>query len=221
MSNASDPAPNANLWLRTRTMLVRAGDEIGAARTLVLETLTNARRRRVASFIALIETIIRKLLFAEAAALLAAAPAGAARPAPLKARKQAQLPNAGRPAFDPTRSETWRVRFALKPPRDPSRSENVQPAQPKPPRARRKLMPAPQRLAMRLEALRRVLADPAPHARRLARIFPRLCRRYPGAAMRYALATAYPHRSDDGDPRLIVEAMSLAYAAASIFLNSS
>jgi hypothetical protein len=74
---------------------------------------------------------------------------------------------------------------------------------------------------MRFEAVRRVLANPAPHVRRLALLMPRLCRRDRDAPMRYAAETAHPHRSDDIDPRLIIEAMGLALSAAPLFHNSS
>lgn len=77
------------------------------------------------------------------------------------------------------------------------------------------------RLAMRFEALRRVLADPVPHIRRLAQVVPRLCRRNAYAATRYASETARPYHSDERDPRLIIDAMALALAAAPAFLNSS
>jgi hypothetical protein len=76
-------------------------------------------------------------------------------------------------------------------------------------------------LALRFEALRRAIADPTPLARKLARTLPRLCRRYRDAALRYAVATARPYRSDQGDPRLIVEVMALALLVVPIFANSS
>jgi hypothetical protein len=78
--------------------------------------------------------------------------------------------------------------------------------------------PAPLRLARRLEALRRVLADPAPYVRRLARLLARL---RPAFAERYALAPSSSRYADDDDPRLLVEVMALALASASIFIDSS
>ncbi|MEZ5957864.1 MAG: hypothetical protein R3C27_11715 [Hyphomonadaceae bacterium] len=77
------------------------------------------------------------------------------------------------------------------------------------------------RLAIRIEALRRVLDNPYRHALRLARLFRRLSRRFPEAANRYAIATAHPHASDPGDPRLIIDALGLAIAAAPLFANTS
>jgi hypothetical protein len=123
------------------------------------------------------------------------------------------------------------VRFALKPPRDPRLCKQrpriralwgdyVEPPKP-PPRTNHSTKSPALRLAMRFEAVRRVLANPAPHVKRLALLMPRLCRRDRDAPMRYATETAHPHRSDDIDPRLIVEAMGLALTAAPLFHNSS
>lgn len=134
--------------------------------------------------------------------------------------------------FDSTQPETWRVRFKLAPPRDEaavpeSRAPRIRalwgpttaPPQPAPSQPR-DVTPAPIRLAQRFEALRRVIADPAPYARRLARILPRLCRRFSSAAERYAIAISRPYAGDEADPRLIVEAMALALCVAPVFLNS-
>jgi hypothetical protein len=300
MSVIADPARLANLWSRIRAMLERARTEIGAFDPLA--ALTRARRLTIARWIALIETIVRKVLFVEAAALIVAASAAqkpyngpqltiiplrtfalashAAPCGPISAdagvgvtesvgvtapsfvaesrRRPAQFalarctspyPLAPSPsrgggiarckstgarratAFDAAKPETWRVRFALKPPRDPRLCKQrpriralwgpyVEPPKP-PPRTQRNSTPLALRLAMRFEAVRRVLANPAPHVRRLALLMPRLCRRDRDAPMRYAAETAHPHRSDDIDPRLIIEAMGLALSAAPLFHNSS
>jgi hypothetical protein len=74
---------------------------------------------------------------------------------------------------------------------------------------------------MRIEALRRVLANPAPHVKRLAKALPKLCARDPRAAMRYANEPARPHRSDEADPRLVIEAAGLAMDAAPHASDSS
>jgi hypothetical protein len=134
-------------------------------------------------------------------------------------------------AFDATKPETWRVRFALKPPRDPRLCKQrpriralwggyIEPQKP-PQRTNHSKTPPALRLAMRFEAVRRVLENPAPHVRRLALLMPRLCRRDHDAPMRYAAETAHPHHSDEIDPRLIIEAMGLAFTAAPLFHNSS
>jgi len=134
--------------------------------------------------------------------------------------------------FDPTQPETWRVRFKLAPPRDDaavpeSRAPRIRalwgatPASPQRPTSPpRDVTPAPLRLALRFEALRRVITDPAPYARRLARVLPRLCRRFPSAAERYAVAIGRPYVGDEGDPRLIVEAIAVALCVAPLFVNS-
>ena len=236
-------------------MFVRVSDIVGAIPALArLTLLWPSRQREIASAIALVETIVRKLIFIEAAEMQRNQPDQASRPprlepvTPLSAGWSAGLrpaqalakppcaAGAARPdlpGFDPTRPHTWRVRFKLCPPRDPlARSERRAPriralwgpSPPPPlpaPKAKRRITPAPLRLAQRVEALRRAIADPLPLARKLARILPRLCRRYPRAAERYATATAHPHRTDEGDPRLIIDAMVLALVAAPSFVNSS
>jgi hypothetical protein len=198
MSVIAEPARIANLWSRIRAMLERARVEIGAFDPLA--ALSRARRLAIARWIALIETIVRKVLFVEAALLVAertvqkpyngpqltiiplrtfalashAAPRGpaGATPLPLEGggagvrvtesvgvtettlpsfvaelrRRPAHLalarctsphPLAPSPSrgegtarckstgarrardFDAAKPETWRVCFALKPPRDP------------------------------------------------------------------------------------------------------
>ena len=252
----TDPASIANIWTRVRSMFVRVSDIVGAIPALArLTLLWPSRQREIASAIALVETIVRKLIFIEAAEMQRNQPDQASRPprlepvTPLSAgwsaglrpaealAKPACAAGAARPdlpGFDPTRPHTWRVRFKLCPPRDPlARSERRAPriralwgpSPPPPPlpapKAKRRITPAPLRLAQRFEALRRAISDPLPLARKLARILPRLCRRYPQAAERYATATAHPHRTDEGDPRLIIDAMVLALVAAPSFVNSS
>jgi hypothetical protein len=66
------------------------------------------------------------------------------------------------------------------------------------------------RLARRLEALRRVLADPLPYAERLARLLVRLRRSFPEVTMRFAMAPARAVTADAEDPRLVLQATGLA-----------
>lgn len=257
--SVTDPAHLANIWLRVRSMFVRMSDIVGAIPALaVLTQLRPPRQREIASCIALVETIVRKLLLIEAAqiqrtegvnvqtsrllrlehiapspknwsaALCAASSAEAAAKAECATGAARNLP-----AFDITQPETWRVRFKLGAPRDPlacseSKAPRIRalwgpsPTPPQPaPKPERRTVPAPLRLAQRFEALRRAIADPLPLARKLARTLPRLCRRCPAAAERYASDTARPHRTDEGDPRLIIDAMVLALAEAPSFVNSS
>lgn len=229
-------------------MLDRARDAVGGAHTVAaFAALESARQRLILGWLALIETITRKLLFAEAASLVCAERAAAARGprielVPLK-RNAIRLIDSPSPdegaacspgpinavIRDHAAPESWRVSFALKPPLNRCKNApriralwGAAPARQTPPsRTECSETPAPLRLAMRFEALRRVLADPAPHIRRLARLLPRLCRHNAYAATRYASEAARPYHSDERDPRLIIDAMALALAAAHVFFDSS
>lgn len=218
----------AAFWRRLRAMFARAADIIGRPEALALfDALPRKRRHDIACWLARLECIARKLLFAEAATLTL--PAEAARTAAhaAKSRTRAHKP------FDPARPNTWPARFKLAPPRDPhtvpeSRAPRIRalwgatpPALVPAKRAETQATAAPLRLAIRAEALRRVLENPHPHAERLARLFHRLKRRFPEAASRYAVATARPHAPDPGDPRLIVDALTIAMIAADMFANTS
>lgn len=217
----ADPVHIANVWQRVRAMFVRVADIVGAIPALAMcVALTSARRREIVSSIALVESILRKLIFIEAAKQCRAESKITTPPSP---SWSAAGPSRAK-AFDPTQPQFWRVRFKLAPPdlyareksRAPRRLWGATPSASQPaPRT-----PEPLRLALRFEALRRAIADPAPHVRRLARILPRLCRRYHHAAERYAIAPARPSRCDPGDPRLIVEVIALALCVAPQFLNS-
>jgi hypothetical protein len=134
-------------------------------------------------------------------------------------------------AFDAMQPETWRVRFDLKPPCDPRActqrpriralwGDDVVQIWPSP-CMQGERAPSALRLAMRIEALRRVLANPAPHIKRLAHLLPKLCARDPKAFLRYATEPARPHRSDEADPRLVIEAIALALDAAPHASDSS
>lgn len=224
-------------------MLARAQRAIGAPEALAaLTTLARTQRREIAGWLALIETIVRKLLFAEAVELHRAERARAARGPRLErvllhnmfARVRTRAA-AAPSAIDYHAPHTWPARFRLAPPSDVltlpecraprlralwGPSPPLAPSRPLAPLEKRphERAPAPLLLALRLEALRRVLAGPAPYVRRLARLLKRL---RPAFAERYALSTASSRGYDDQDARLIVEALALALAAAAIFLNSS
>lgn len=240
----ADPATIAACWRRVRAMFARAADIVGAVERLArLVSLAPARRRAIAGCIGLIETIVRKLLLVEASALRAAEQSAPRAnrgpqfeivmlPAAPEARRAPAGSRAEPDAFDPAQPHTWRVRFQLAPPRDQltvaaCNGPRIRPLwgpPPPPPTSRQpaaNVTPAPLRLALRMEALRRVIADPVPHVRRLLRTLPRLCRRNPGAAISYAIATARPHWVDPGDGRLIVEVMALALRVAPLFSNTS
>jgi hypothetical protein len=131
-------------------------------------------------------------------------------------------------AIDLARPESWRAKFAFAMPRDPrfvpdARAPRIRalwgpdpaPEPEPPPRAPRILRAedAPFRLARRFEALRRVLENPAPYARKLAQLLARAVERRRCAAQRYVIA---PARTDDYDPRdhrLRLDAMGAAFLA--------
>lgn len=240
MSNI-DPLPT--LWLRLRSMFVRASESIGAPHMLArLGALSRQRQHEIGCWIARLECIARKLLFAEAGHLQTSSfrtRAGAIRnPGANAALLRSATPRDGtlcqrRTEIDLTQPHTWPARFKLAPPRDTlavpeSRAPRIRalwgshaPPPTPPPRAAAQTTPMPTQFAFRVEALRRVLENPAPHVRRLARVLHRLTRRFPEAPLRYAVVTARPYAPDAGDPRLIVECLALAIAAAQSFLNSS
>jgi hypothetical protein len=151
----ADPAHIGNVWRCVRAMFVRAADMIGAVPALaVLAALTRVRQRQIASRIALVEVIVRKLIFIQAAQMrrdehcaaqdsrlprleivTPAAPGWSARcraripPSPkLRRTRRAGSPRSNLAPFDPNQPETWRARFKLAPPRDPlARAESSAP----------------------------------------------------------------------------------------------
>jgi hypothetical protein len=228
MSN-TNPIPT--LWLRLRAMFARASASIGAPQALArLGALSRQRQHEIGCWIARLECIARKLLFAEAAHL---------DPSSFRTRPSAiRNPGANatlspRAPIDLAQPNTWRARFKLAPPRDPrfvpeQRAPRIRalwdshaPAPAQPNRAAAQTTPTAIQFAFRAEALRRVLENPTPHARRLARILLRLQPRFPEAPLRYAMIAARPHAPDPGDPRLMIECFALAITAAELFFNSS
>jgi hypothetical protein len=237
MNSTADPATQVALWKRARAMCARAIEAIGEPQALAVRgSLTRAVKHDIAGWLARLESIVRKLLLGLAAALLEdegrpclQVGVRGLRPhaAPVSQADAPQArPETARSTLDRSAPQTWPARFALAPPCDPHAVPNAraprvralwgETAAPPP-------IPAPTpkhfsdpalRFAFRLEALKRVLADPIPHARRLARILRRLVRRYPHAAERYAITPARPYAADPGDPRLIVDAISAAMRGA-------
>jgi hypothetical protein len=251
MSN-TDPLPT--LWLRLRSMFVRAAESIGAPQTLArLGALSRQRQREIGCWVARLECIARKLLFAEASDLhhtssfrtrdlsaeaRRAKADSAIRNPGANATLRATTPGNDKPCprraeIDLTQPHTWPARFKLAPPRDvravPERrapriralwgSHAAPPTSPT--NAAAQTTPMAVQFAFRIEALRRVLENPTPHARRLARILNRLKPRFPEAPARYAVIAPRPYAPDAGDPRLMIECLALAITAAQAFLNSS
>lgn len=219
-----DTANLVPLWVRLRASFARAvATTGGAARIAAHASLAAELRREIYSWIALFEQLVRRLLFAEAARL-AYAPHSLIEAASRKSASASRAPppnNAHRKAPsapDTQNPETWSVRFALAPPRDPravpeARAPRIRALwgpSPAPTPSRGAPAPsgernAPLHLARRFEALRRVLLDPAPHARRLAALMRRLVRRYPEAPLRFVLSGARSNHFDREDPRLGVD----------------
>jgi hypothetical protein len=211
----------AQLWLRLRAMFARAVDELGPPSSIAaMPILPRGLRRELIGWIALMETILRKLLLAEAVQLSLSArlPAEASAKAEVhRNAARADLKPAPSEPPDPSRPHTWSTRFLLGPPREPDACDHATPA----PRAGSSCARDPMlagrrrcdfslRLAMRFETLRRVLDDPAPHARRMAALLRRRARSDPGIVERLAIAVAGPYFVDRLDPRLIVEAIAVA-----------
>jgi hypothetical protein len=241
MQAIDDTTPLAPLWDRLRASFARAAVITGgAARIAAHVSLTARLRREIHGWIALLEHLVRKLLFAEAGrlapparprgpqmisiALPAATHIAAGKSAPHSRRKTARA--------DLQDPETWSVRFALAPPHDPraipdSRAPRIRalwgpsPPPPPPPPARPHVeRHTPLNLARRFEALRRVLLDPAPYARRLADLMRRLVRRFPEAALRFASRSARVSHYDRKDSRLGVDCCVAAFDVLAAFDSS-
>jgi hypothetical protein len=157
------------------------------------------------------------------------------RPAPVNAGEDAGGSGSAHTNLDRTRPETWRARFSLALPHNPrlvpnSRAPRIRslwgeytPPPPAPERAPRviKQAEAPFRLAVRLEALRRVLANPMPHAQRLARMLAREVKRFPEVVRRYVFAAARTNAYDPDDDRLGVDAYGACIDTPDAFPDSS
>ena len=129
-------------------------------------------------------------------------------------------------SIDVGRPETWRVDFSFALPRDPhavpdARAPRIralwgaasQPAGSAVSKAASQKEPAPLRIALRFEALRRVLENPRPYAERLARLLARAVRRFRQIVRRAVLAPCRSNGYDPDDPRLGIDAINAAYSA--------
>jgi len=229
------------IWRRMRASFQRAVAEIGAPAVIAaLSTLTRKLRRTIAERILRLEHLVRKLLLAEAVAIRRTTPAlcvaADAHKAPLTTSSFTAATPSARAQPDLTQPDTWSARFALAPPRDPRRVPEAlaprlrslwgpTPPEPPPPpqRAPRVFDEAetPFRLARRLEALRRVLENPAPYAVRLARLLTRLVRSHPEIVRTYALSPARTAYYDPIDPRVGIDAFGACFCAEVAFTDSS
>lgn len=211
--------------------------------------LNRKNRRDILDWLEPLELLVRKLLLVEAAKLPREAERRTKPRAltltlvqSLIRRKQAQK----RRAFiDPHRPATWRAHFRLsipadtryRPPRDASTPRirdigqpylvsqiwSAREAQGRETRlaAQRiaRAQNASRRLALRFEAVRRVIADPAPHAIRLARKLSRMADA-PAAARRLAEAPAPRRHRDFANVALVAVKMQVL-ATPQAFSDSS
>jgi hypothetical protein len=167
------------------------------------------------------------------------------RHAPVLAGEDAGGPRSARSKIDLSHPETWRAQFSFALPRNPhfvpnSRAPRVLDpwGEYPPPKKSDTHAPnaapefattsktrvchsfsedSPFRLARRFEALRRVLDDPLPHARRLARVLAREVRRFRQVVQRYVMAPCRSNDYDRDDPRLGIDAMGAAFDAPQAF----
>ena len=230
MTNAAPPPINAALWDRLRATFARVIAAIGAPAAIALLNLsTRSARLSIVRQLGMLESLVRKLLFAEIAALAPASEHGPRvihiplRPGLVIVNPpRRRQPRASRP-LDLAHPETWPATFALALPRDPHLvsdrhapriralwGANPRPAEPLPQAARRDHGPTPYRIARRFEALRRVLNDPSPHVRRLVSAQRRALRRSPNVVSRYALIGPRTSGYDPEDLRLPLDIMSAA-----------
>ena len=155
-------------------------------------------------------------------------------------------PEAARSKLDRACPETWRTQFSFAIPRNPHLVPNSRAPRIRNPWAEYTPRPPPKksdthasaaaaelsassntrvchsfsasfRLARRFEALRRVLDDPLPHARRLARVLAREVRRFRQVVQRYVMAPCRSNDYDRSDPRLGIDAMGAAFDAPQAF----
>ncbi len=231
----------AALWPRVRAALDRLTAMVGAPAVIAALSFTSLRARRaLVRELTRVELYVRKLLIAEAALFEPATHRGPNLVeiplrgvyAPTNQTKRHPA-SAARPAADLERPEAWRVSFRLALPRDrrgvphqiAPRVRALWGVAPPPSAPRqappRHLSPSAVRIARRVEALRRVLNDPAPHARRLARAHRTISARNPTALASYAFTTPRRHCVDHHDLRLDVDIYAASWIAHANFANTS
>ena len=244
MQTVSPPPPDTTLlWERLRALFARVIAAVGAPAILAALTLAPRMATEIVRQLALVEILARKLLLADAIALIPPPQRGPRLVVtPLRAsglytvkqtRRRARTP-ARAYAIEPARPETWSARFALALPRDPRvvqerRAPRIRalwgdartPPAPPPEPAPRRLHNDAFRVARRAEALRRMLNDPAPYARRLARARGVGVARSREIITRYALRAPRRFVGDARDPGLTIDIFDIAIRAQSVFANTS
>jgi hypothetical protein len=207
-----DAAATPDLWSTARTLLADAF--AGGARA-ILGALNSITRRAIKRRLKALEAAAMKLLLVEAAKLDPPTNANAQAPAAPRSEKRAVS------LSDPERPETWRVAFQLHiPPEAINANAGPRIRSLGPSRFVRAVVldaraaasfrlraafraggqinerALAEKLARRFEALRRLLANPAPRARRLQRKLLALKQRAFDAAKRIALRRPPPRQLD-------------------------
>ena len=241
MTATAPPPTNIALWDRLRATFARVIAAIGAPAAIVLLSLsTRSTRLSILRQLFMLESLVRKLLFAELATLGAAPPSRGPQLVHIPVRPGLVIVNPPRKRtqrqprpLDLAHPETWSADFALALPRDSrlvrDRSApriralwgaSARPIEP-PPRAPQRHQSAPLRIARRFEALRRVLNDPAPHIRRLALASSRALKRAPNVVSQYALMAPRRYGYDPVDVRLPIDITCAALIARTMLCDSS
>lgn len=238
MNAAIHQSTIAALWPRVRALFDRFIAVFGAPAALaILEFSSSDARRVIVRQLTRVEMYVRKLLLAEAMLLTQAKQRGPRLIAvPLCAnglytsfnQTEREVGFTRGSNVDRARPETWSVTFAFALPRDTHTvPETIAPrvrtlwgkaaqqpaASPPTPSQRR---PAALRIARRVEALRRVLNDPTPHARRLAHAYRASSARNPTTLARYAFTTPRHLCVGRQDPQLDVDIHRASWIARDV-----
>jgi hypothetical protein len=186
------PAPSPTLWTRLRASFARA---FPAAALFIVRLMLDSTdvRRAVLARLRMLECYARKLLFTEAATLPPPPAPRTINAAARHPRKRAER------AIDLARPETWSTHFHLFLPRDrcarPTRRASA---------TTKSTHLTAFRVALRIEALRRVLNAPLRHAQRLRRALDA----QPKRARRFALRGPRRFVADAVDTRLTLDITS-------------
>lgn len=242
---SSPPLDTALLWERLRALFARVIAAVGAPAIIAALTLTPRMGAEIVRELALVEILARKLLLADAVAFLPPPQRGPRLlVAPLRAsgvytlpqpRRRRCAPAPARPrALDLANPDTWSARFALALPRDPRAVQERRAPRIRalwcetgalplaaPERAPPQRQSEAFRIARRAEALRRMLNDPSPYARRLARARGVGVTRSREIITRYALRAPRRFTGDRHDPRLTIEIFSAAIGAQAALADTS
>jgi hypothetical protein len=189
-------APSTNLWTRLSASFARAFPTTALFVARMALECSDVRRAILAR-LRMLECYVRKLLFVEAAALPAPTP-HAINPSAHRHRIRSER------AIDLARPETWSTHFPLRLPCDRrARTRNRASG----PHTNAQLTAF--RIALRIEALRRVLNAPSRYAMRLRRSL----HRRPELVRRYALRGPRRYVADAADARLTLDITSQTLTA--------